>query len=159
MWQTYLKYHERMGILPLKKRVNRDKCNFATKQRMFGVFTIDEILRYRWSPFTASHTFCQPGNIWSFYCSGLCHQIHKYRRMIHVKPKEPEAKCRHYKRFSFGKCAGKRGRPRGAKTQHSSTLIPIRSWVALSFKVCQSVSQSGIGNTCPHIHSVQYIKA
>ena len=30
-----------MGILPLKKRVNRDKCNFATKQRMFGVFTID----------------------------------------------------------------------------------------------------------------------
>ena len=27
-----------MGILPLKKRVNRDKCSFATKQRMFGVF-------------------------------------------------------------------------------------------------------------------------
>ena len=31
-----------MGILPLKKRVNRDKCSFATKQRMFGVFAIDE---------------------------------------------------------------------------------------------------------------------
>ena len=36
-----------MGILPLKKRVNRDKCSFATKQRMFGVFANDEILRYR----------------------------------------------------------------------------------------------------------------
>ena len=31
-----------MGILPLKKRVNRDKCSFVTKQRMFGVFAIDE---------------------------------------------------------------------------------------------------------------------
>ena len=26
-----------MGIIPLKKRVNRDKCSFTTKQRMFGV--------------------------------------------------------------------------------------------------------------------------
>ena len=32
------------NIIP-KKRVNR-KCDFATKQRMFGVFAIDEILRY-----------------------------------------------------------------------------------------------------------------
>ena len=32
-----------MGILPLKKSVNRDKCSFTTKQRMFGVFPIDEI--------------------------------------------------------------------------------------------------------------------
>ena len=32
-----------MGILPLKKRVNRDKCSFTTKQRMFGVFAIDEL--------------------------------------------------------------------------------------------------------------------
>ena len=31
-----------MGILPLKKRVNRDKCSFVTKQRMFGVFAIEE---------------------------------------------------------------------------------------------------------------------
>ena len=31
-----------MGMLPLKKRVNRDKCSFATKQRMFGVFAIEE---------------------------------------------------------------------------------------------------------------------
>ena len=30
-----------------KKCVNRDKCSFTTKQRMFGVFAIDEILRYR----------------------------------------------------------------------------------------------------------------
>ena len=34
------------NIIP-KKCVNRDKCDFATKQRMFGVFPIDEILRYR----------------------------------------------------------------------------------------------------------------
>ena len=33
-----------------------------------------------------------------------------------------------------------------------------RSWVALSFKVCQWVSESGIGNTCPDLHFVQYIK-
>ena len=30
MWQIYLNYCQRMGILPLKKRVNRDKCSFAT---------------------------------------------------------------------------------------------------------------------------------
>ena len=36
----------------------------------------------------------------------------------------------------------------------------IRSWVALSFKVVsQSVSQSGIGNTCPDLHFLRYIKA
>ena len=34
--------YQRMGILPLKKRVNRDKCSLATKQRMFGVFAIEE---------------------------------------------------------------------------------------------------------------------
>ena len=42
----YLNFYQRMGILPLKKRVNRDKCSFATKQGMFGVFFIDEILRW-----------------------------------------------------------------------------------------------------------------
>ena len=31
-----------MGILPLKKHVNRNKCSFVPKQRMFGVFAIDE---------------------------------------------------------------------------------------------------------------------
>ena len=50
-----------MGILPLKKRVNRDKCSFATKQRMFGVFAIDEILRYRGTRFPGSRTLCHPG--------------------------------------------------------------------------------------------------
>ena len=45
-----------MGILPLKKRVNRDKCSFATKQRMFGVFAINEILRYRGTRFPGSRT-------------------------------------------------------------------------------------------------------
>ena len=34
------------NITPEKAR-NRDKCSFTTKQRMFGVFAIDEILRYR----------------------------------------------------------------------------------------------------------------
>ena len=51
-----------MGILPLKKRVNRDKCSFATKQRMFGVFAIDEILRYRGTRFPGSRTLCHPGS-------------------------------------------------------------------------------------------------
>ena len=41
-WQVYLKYHQKMGLLPLKKPVSRDKCKFATKQRMFKVFAIDE---------------------------------------------------------------------------------------------------------------------
>ena len=43
---------------------------------------------------------------------------------------------------------------------HCVTRAPllyfIRSWVALSFKV---VSQSGIGNTCPDLQFLQYIKA
>ena len=47
---------------------------------------------------------------------------------------------------------------------HCVTRAPllyfIRSWVALSFKVvCQSVSLSGIGNTCPDLNFLQYIKA
>ena len=49
-----------MGILPLKKRVNRDKCSFATKQRMFGVFAIEKILRYRGTRFPGSRTLCHP---------------------------------------------------------------------------------------------------
>ena len=56
-----MKYHQRMGKLPLKKRVNRDKCSFATKQRMVGVFAIDEILRYRGTRFPGSRTLCHPG--------------------------------------------------------------------------------------------------
>ena len=57
-----MNFYQRMGILPLKKCVNRDKCSFATKQRMFGVFAIDEILRYRWTPFVGSRTLCHPGS-------------------------------------------------------------------------------------------------
>ena len=49
-----------MGILSLKKRVNRDKCSSATKQRMFGVFAIDEILRYRGTRFPGSRTLYHP---------------------------------------------------------------------------------------------------
>ena len=53
-----------MGILPLKKCVNRDKCSFATKQRMFGVFAIDEILRYRGTWFPGSRTLCHPAALY-----------------------------------------------------------------------------------------------
>ena len=68
-WGIYLNFYQRMGILPLKKRVNRDKCSFATKQRMFGVFAIDEILCYRWSPFAASRTFCHTVSLFNTkYC-------------------------------------------------------------------------------------------
>ena len=59
-----MNFYQRMGILPLKKRVNRDKCSFMTKQRMFGVFAIDEILRYRWTRFAGSRTLCHPGWDW-----------------------------------------------------------------------------------------------
>ena len=59
-WQIYLNYHQRMGILLLKKRAHCDKCSLATKQRMFVVFAIDEILRYRGIPFPASRTLCHP---------------------------------------------------------------------------------------------------
>ena len=55
-----MNFYQRMGILPLKKCVNRDKCSFATKQRMFGVFAIDEILRYRGSQIPGSRTLCHP---------------------------------------------------------------------------------------------------
>ena len=55
-----MNFYQRMGILPLKKCVNRDKCSFATKQRMFGVFAIDEILRYRGTRFPGSCTSCHP---------------------------------------------------------------------------------------------------
>ena len=58
-----------MGILPLKKRVNRDKCSFATKQRMFGVFAIDEILRYRGTRFPGSRTLCHPDSNEDIYSS------------------------------------------------------------------------------------------
>ena len=47
---------------------------------------------------------------------------------------------------------------------HCVTRAPllyfIRSWVALSFKVVSEwVSEWGIGNTCPNLHFLQYIKA
>ena len=58
-----------MGILPLKKRVNCDKCSFATKQRMFGVFAIDEILRYRGNRFPGSRTLCHP--VYDYYVASL----------------------------------------------------------------------------------------
>ena len=55
-----MNFYQRMGKLPLKKRVNRDKWSFATKQRLFGVFAIDEILRYRWAPLAGLRTLCHP---------------------------------------------------------------------------------------------------
>ena len=38
-------------------------------------------------------------------------------------------------------------------------LYFIRSWVALSFKVCEWVSQLGICNIWPDLHFFQYLKA
>ena len=64
-----------MGILPLKKRVNCDKCSFATKQRMCWVFAIDEILRYRGTRFPGSRTLCHPGG----YPFPLCGLILKVK--------------------------------------------------------------------------------
>ena len=55
MWQMYLNCHQRMEILPLKKRVSCDKCSFATKQCIIGVFAIDE------RGLADSRTFCHPG--------------------------------------------------------------------------------------------------
>ena len=43
-WQIYLNYHQRIGILLLKKHVNLDKTSFATKQHMFIVFALDKFL-------------------------------------------------------------------------------------------------------------------
>ena len=47
-------------------------------------------------------------------------------------------------------------------TNNCVTRAPLlyfgRSWVALSL-VCESVSQWGIGNTCPNLHFLQYMKA
>ena len=68
-----------MGILPLKKRVNRDKCSFATKQRMFGVFAIDEILRYRGSQIPGSRTLCHPGQGFKFITSNLVIYIQVFK--------------------------------------------------------------------------------
>ena len=41
----------------------------------------------------------------------------------------------------------------------SSTLILYKELSSFIFQSCQSVSESGIGNTCPDLHFVQYIKA
>ena len=41
----------------------------------------------------------------------------------------------------------------------SSTLILYNELSSPIFQSCQSVSESGIGNTCPDLHFVQYIKA
>ena len=38
MWQIYLNFHQSMRTLQLKKRVNRDECSFATKQRIYSQF-------------------------------------------------------------------------------------------------------------------------
>ena len=53
-------YQDLYDNITPEKRVNCDKCSFATKQRMFGVFAIDEILRYRGTQFPGSRTLCHP---------------------------------------------------------------------------------------------------
>ena len=46
-WKINLNYISKNGNIIPKKRVNRDKCDFAAKLRMFGVFAIDEIRVWR----------------------------------------------------------------------------------------------------------------
>ena len=61
MWQIYLNYHQRMEILSLKKCVYKLlEMQFATKQRMFGVIAIDEILSLPMSLLAGSRTLCHP---------------------------------------------------------------------------------------------------
>ena len=71
-----------MGIFLLKKRVNRDQCSFATKQRMFGVFAIDEILRYRGTRFPGSRTLCHPAP--NEYAIFVPHYQSLNRRLDHL---------------------------------------------------------------------------
>ena len=82
-------------------------------------------------PATTAKVKANCGKCWSLMCSKTC--------IIHAR--EPLLNCD----FSF--CVTR-----------ASLLYFIRSWVALSF-LCESVSQSGIGNTCPDLHFLQYIKA
>ena len=54
---------------------------FATKQRMFEVFAIDEALRYRGSRFPGSRTLCHPDQ----YCPVLltaCRRLHALGRSL-----------------------------------------------------------------------------
>merc|ERR1711952_85132 len=87
-----MNFYQRMGILPLKKRVNRDKCSFATKQRMFGVFAIDEILRYRGTRFPGSRTLCHPVPEYAKVCQSMpeyarvCQSIPEYARVCQSMP-------------------------------------------------------------------------
>ena len=56
MWQNIFDLPSKDG----NKRVNRDNCSFATKQHMFGIFSIDELLCYRWSRIAGWRTLCHP---------------------------------------------------------------------------------------------------
>ena len=47
------------NITPEKARKSR-QMQFHEKQHMFGVFPVDEILRYRWTQFVGSRTLCHP---------------------------------------------------------------------------------------------------
>ena len=79
-----------MGILPLKKRVNRDKCSFATKQRMFRVFAIDEILRYRGTRFPGSRTLCHPASQILGAVDALEKRyLRKLKMIIYLDPDQP----------------------------------------------------------------------
>ena len=72
-----------MRILPLKKRVNRDNCSFATKQCMFGVFAIGEILRYRGSHYWNGQLSCR-AKCWvtDGWYHLQCHDYHTSHKSI-----------------------------------------------------------------------------
>ena len=67
----YLNYHQGMGILPLKKRINRNKCSFAAKQRMFWVFAIVK-LKLSSSKCTCSFLFTVTGSHQVTSSNGRC---------------------------------------------------------------------------------------
>ena len=46
--------------ISLKKPKNREKCDFATKQSMFGVLAIIEIICYQGFPIPEYRTLSQP---------------------------------------------------------------------------------------------------
>ena len=52
--------YQLLKIVPIKSEKNCDKCNFATKKRMFGVLAIVEILHYRGFPILESRTLSHP---------------------------------------------------------------------------------------------------
>ena len=66
------------NITPEKARKSR-QMQFHDKQCMFGVFAIDEILRYQSTPFVFSRTLCHPD------CIRFCILPFEDKYIVHKK--------------------------------------------------------------------------